>query len=364
MGTFSAGDHRFMARALRLARRGIYTARPNPRVGCVLTLGSRVVGEGWHATTGGPHAEVVALRQAGDRAKGATAYVTLEPCAHQGRTPPCADALIKHGVSRVVAASEDPFPPVAGQGVDALRAAGIETELGLLRDEARDLNRGFFSRVERGRPFVTLKLAASLDGAPAMSSGESQWITGAAARRDVHRLRASSGAILTGIGTVLADDPSLTVREFSAQFREPWRVVIDSNLRTPVAAKALGSDGNALLYCVNEGRAASLRDAGATVVRVAADGEQPSLAAVLEDLATRGVNDVLVEAGPTLAGRLLDDELIDELVIYMAPHMMGSRTLRLLETPDRQRLADRQQLEILDVRRVGVDLRVTARPET
>ncbi len=362
--SFSASDHRLMARALRLARRGIYTARPNPSVGCVLAIGADIVGEGWHAETGGLHAEAAALEQAGAKAKGATAYVTLEPCAHQGRTPPCAEALIARGVSRVIAATQDPFASVAGRGVASLERAGIPTRLGLMENQARALNRGYFSRVERGRPFVTLKLAASLDGAPAMSSGESQWITGGAARRDVHRLRASSGAILTGVGTVLADDPSLTVREFRGEYRQPLRVVVDSNLRTPVDAKIIGDDARALFYCANEDRAALLRDAGATIVRVGGDQRHVLLPEVLEDLAERGVNDVLVEAGPVLAGQLLDGELIDELVIYVAPHIMGSQTLKLFDTPGRERLGDRQPLEILDTRRVGADLRVTARPQT
>lgn len=362
--SFSASDHRLMARALRLAKRGIYTARPNPNVGCVLAVGDEVVGEGWHAETGGLHAEAAALQQAGVKANGATAYVTLEPCSHYGRTPPCADALIAQGVSRVIAATRDPFAAVAGRGVAALERAGITTQVGLMERQARALNRGYFSRVERGRPFVTLKLATSMDGAPAMKSGESQWITGNAARRDVHRLRASSGALLTGVGTVLADDPSLTVREFHGECRQPLRVIVDSTLRTPVDAKVIGNDANVLLYCATEERAEPLRSAGATVVRVAAGGERHlKLDLVLTDLAERGVNDVLVEAGPALAGQLLDHELIDELVIYLAPHIMGSQTLRLFDTPGRERLGDRQALEILGTRRVGSDLRVTARPQ-
>ena len=361
--SFSASDHRLMARALRLAKRGIYTARPNPNVGCVLAVGDEIVGEGWHAETGGPHAEAAALRQAGAKANGATAYVTLEPCSHHGRTPPCAEALIAHGVSRVIAATQDPFASVAGRGVAALKRAGITTQIGLMERQARALNRGYFSRVERGRPFVTLKLATSLDGAPAMKSGESQWITGKAARRDVHRLRALSGALMTGVGTVLADDPSLTVREFDGECRQPLRVVVDSKLRTPVDAKVIGNDANALLYCATDERAEPLRNAGATVVRVATGERHLKLDLVLNDLAERGVNDVLVEAGPVLAGQLLDHELIDELVIYLAPHIMGSQTLRLFDTPGRERLSDRQALEILGMRRVGTDLRVTARPQ-
>src|SRR6056297_2282103 len=292
---FDGHDRVCMARALRLAERGRYTTAPNPRVGCVLVRGGAVVGEGWHERAGGPHAEIVALAAAGAAARGATAYVSLEPCCHHGRTGPCTEALIEAGVARVVYGADDPNPRVAGEGAARLRAAGIDVAGGLLAAQSERLNAGFLLRMRHGRPRVTLKIASSLDGATAMASGESRWITGDAARRDVQRLRAASGAILTGIGTVLADDPRLTVRgeAFGAAPRQPLRVVLDSRLRTPADAKVLAGTG-----------------------------------AVLALLAQREINDVLVEAGPELCGAFLAAGLVDELVIYLAPHIMGSETRR------------------------------------
>lgn len=363
MTEFSANDHRFMTRALRLAARGAMTCHPNPRVGCVLVQGEEVVGEGWHAVAGEAHAEVHALAAAGLQARGATAYVTLEPCAHAGRTGPCARALIDAGVRDVVSTIEDPFPEVAGQGFQALRDAGIGVRVGLMANAARELNRGFLARVERGRPFVTLKLAMSIDGAIAMRSGESQWITGPAARADVQHLRAASGAILTGSGTVLADDPSLTVRPPLQLPRQPLRAVLDSRLRMPASARVLAGDGDCVVYCIDDDGRGALEAAGATVAKVAAAGERVSPQAVLEDLAERGINDVLVEAGPALAGALLADRLVDELVIYQSPHMMGSETRRAATTPGWLLLADRLSLAIRDRRVIGTDLRITARPD-
>ena len=359
--TFSATDSAHMARALQLAAQGRYTAHPNPMVGCVIVAGDSVVGTGHHARAGEPHAEIHALAEAGERARGATVYVTLEPCAHHGRTPPCADALVAAGVRRVVAAMQDPFPEVAGRGLARLRDAGIAVESGLLEDQAAALNRGFVSRVARGRPFVCLKVASSIDGAIAMQSGASQWITGPESRRDVQRLRARSGAILTGIGTVLADDPSLTVRDVDTGGRQPLRVVLDSRLRMPEEARMLAQPGSTLVVGAGTGDASRLEARGAEVRHFAATGGQVDACRVLEDLAARGINEVLVEAGPGLSGSLVDMGLVDELVIYQAPHIMGSETRGMFRTPGWRSLDDRRALDIIDVRRMGSDTRITAR---
>jgi diaminohydroxyphosphoribosylaminopyrimidine deaminase/5-amino-6-(5-phosphoribosylamino)uracil reductase len=353
-----------MARALQLASRGRYSAHPNPRVGCVIVKDGEITGEGWHRKTGEAHAEINALGQAGAGAAGARVYVTLEPCSHHGKTPPCADALVEAGVAQVIAAMQDPSAKVAGDGFGRLRAAGIEVRTGLLETEAMALNEGFVSRAMRGRPFVRLKLAASLDGATAMASGESHWITGAEARRDVQKLRAASGAVMTGVGTVVADDPSLTVRDpdLPTAGVQPVRAVLDTALKMPTNAKMLGLDGETLVYCVAAQGGEALETAGATVIETAAARGRVALPAVLASLAERGVNDVLVEAGPTLAGALLDAELVDELVIYQAPHIMGSETRRLVATPGWQALDQRLALDVVDLRRVGRDIRITARP--
>jgi diaminohydroxyphosphoribosylaminopyrimidine deaminase/5-amino-6-(5-phosphoribosylamino)uracil reductase len=363
VAAFSKIDSSHMARALRLAARGAYTARPNPVVGCVIAKGARIVGEGWHRRAGGDHAEIRALEASGGQAAGATAYVTLEPCAHHGKTPPCADALIEARVQRVVAAMKDPFDEVSGRGLEKLSAAGMTADVGLMEAAARALNEGFISRVSRGRPFVRLKVAASIDGATAMKSGESQWITGPASREDVQRLRARCGAIMTGIGTVLADDPSLNVRSEGLRdiVDQPLRVVLDSELRMPAAAAMLALPG-ATLICCREGRAqARLTGAGAEVVSFAEKDAKVDVAAVLRHLAEREINDVLVEAGPTLAGHMLQASLVDELVIYQSPHIMGGETRRMFDTPAWTRLASRCSLEVTDVRRVGADTRITAR---
>ncbi|MCB1844058.1 MAG: bifunctional diaminohydroxyphosphoribosylaminopyrimidine deaminase/5-amino-6-(5-phosphoribosylamino)uracil reductase RibD [Halioglobus sp.] len=351
-----------MARALQLARRGIYSAHPNPRVGCVLAVGGEIVAEGWHALTGKAHAEVLALEAASGRARGATAYLTLEPCAHTGRTGPCADALIAAGIRRVVAAMRDPFIQVAGNGFEKLRAAGLSVDVGLMQDEARALNRGFLSRVERSRPWVRLKMATSLDGATAMLNGESRWITGEASRRDVQRLRAQSGAILTGVGTVNADDPALTLRDDYAASPQPLRAVVDSRLSINRDARLLQDGGITVLFCTDDGDREGIPGASAEIVRTPANDGRPSLAAVLRNLAERKINDVLVEAGPTLTGSLLTAGLVDELVIYQAPHIMGSETRGLAATPGWSRLADRLQLQVTDRRAIGADTRITAVP--
>lgn len=332
-------------------------------VGCVLVRDDEIVGEGFHQAAGEAHAEIDALTAAGDKARGATAYVTLEPCVHHGKTLPCTDALIDAGVAEVVAALEDPFPEVAGRGFAALKSAGIRIRVGLMQTAVEELLGGFLSRVTRGRPFVRMKIASSIDGCIAMANGESQWITGPVARADVQRLRARSGAIMTGIGTVLADDPSLTVRDASLDTagRQPLRVVLDNGLRMPLSAEMLVLPGKTLIYCIDDSRRQPLLDAGAEIVKAVEDNGLVQIAAVLDDLGAREINDLLVEAGPVLAGSLIEKQLVDELVIYQAPHIMGSETMGMFRTPSWAALADRQALEITDVRRVGTDTRITAR---
>ncbi len=362
--TGSAGiDARHMARALRLAARGLWTTDPNPRVGCVIATGERVVGEGWHERAGGPHAEVVALGAAGAAARGATAYVTLEPCCHHGRTPPCTDALVAAGVARVCYAVGDPNPRVNGGGAARLAAAGIAVEGGLLQSLARALNPGFLSRMERGRPWVRLKLAASLDGRTALAGGESRWITGEAARADVQRLRARSSALLTGSGTVLKDDPRLDLRQPGAA-RQPLRVVLDSALRLPPEARICAAPGE-LLVLGAEGhaeRAEALRARGLRVELLPAAGGGLDLGAVLRRLAELEVNELQVESGPTLAGALLSGGWVDELVVYLAPALLGPDAQPLARLPALAAMEQRREFEIVEHRRIGTDLRITLRP--
>jgi len=360
MSSFTPTDHRLMAQALRLAERGLFTTQPNPRVGCVIAHGDEVVGEGFHPRAGEPHAEVFALRAAGERARGATAYVTLEPCAHHGRTPPCADALVAAGVARVVVAAEDPFPQVAGRGIGKLRAAGIAVEIGLLREASRELNIGFFSRIERGRPWVRIKLAMSLDGRTALANGESKWITGEAARADVQRWRARSSAILAGSGTVLADDPRLTAR-IDEPFAPPLRVVLDRHLRTPAGSHVLDASApTLLLHAADAAVPAHLQHTERAVVATADGGLD--LAAALALLAARGCNEVHVEAGPTLCGALLAAGLADELLLYIAPLLLGDAARPLLHLPTLQDMGARWNLRMLDQRMLGQDLRLRLRP--
>ncbi len=358
---FSAADHAFMARALQLAEQGLFTTTPNPRVGCLIVRDGVVVGEGWHQRAGGLHAEPQALAAAGGTARGSTAYVTLEPCNHHGRTPPCSEALITAGVSRVVAAMSDPNPLVAGQGLAALRAAGIVAECGLLENEARDLNIGFVARMERGRPWLRLKVAASLDGRTALENGASQWITGPAARRDGHRWRARSCAILTGIGTVKDDDPQLSVREVETS-RQPLRVVVDSRLETPLTARVLNG-GNVLVAAAvaDRARVAALEAAGAEVFLQANAAGKVDLAGLIAELGRRGVNEIHVEAGFKLNGSLLREGLVDELLIYLAPCLVGAGQ-GMFNLAALTSLDDRQRLILRDVRQVGADIRVLARP--
>jgi diaminohydroxyphosphoribosylaminopyrimidine deaminase/5-amino-6-(5-phosphoribosylamino)uracil reductase len=368
---FSAIDHALMARALRLAEQGLATTQPNPRVGCVMAQGEDVVGEGWHQRAGGPHAEIFALRAAGPLAKGATAYVTLEPCGRIGRTPPCADALIAAGIARVVIASEDAFQR-GGGALDRLRAAGIAIETGLMRDDARELNRGFFSRVERGRPWLRIKLATSLDGRTALANGESKWITGEAARADVQRWRARSSAILTGAGTARVDNPRLTVRvgkdapvnseePGAAEAVEPLRVVLDTRFVLPAGAHLL--DGSAPTLVLHAGSVrADARHAKVETAAVEMRGDRLDLGAVMTLLAARGVNELQVEAGPVLCGALFEGGLVDELLLYMAPILLGDRAKGLLTLPLLETMAARKELRVIDRREIGEDMRLLLRP--
>jgi diaminohydroxyphosphoribosylaminopyrimidine deaminase/5-amino-6-(5-phosphoribosylamino)uracil reductase len=356
-----AADNQWMALALRLAERGLYTTSPNPRVGCLLVKENKVIGEGWHERAGEPHAEVHALRAAGKLARGATAYITLEPCSHHGRTPPCADALIAAGVSRVVAAMQDPNPLVAGQGLQKLRASGIEVECGLMEASARELNIGFVSRMTRGTPWVRSKIAASLDGRTALANGESKWITGAAARRDVQQWRARSCVVLTGIGTVLADDPRLNIRDIPVE-RQPLRVVLDSELRISPDAKIL-QGGQTLIYTASSDAAKqqAIKACGADVVTLEGADGKVDLPVVLRDLGQRGINEVLVESGRQLNGALLKAGLVDELVLYLAPQLLGDAALGLAELGELTQLQQRVALQWQDVRQVGGDLRIVAK---
>jgi diaminohydroxyphosphoribosylaminopyrimidine deaminase / 5-amino-6-(5-phosphoribosylamino)uracil reductase len=364
MTDFTTTDHSHMARALQLAALGQYSTAPNPAVGCVLidTSGT-VVGEGWHRVAGESHAEVHALQMAGNRARGGTAYVTLEPCSHHGRTPPCADALVAAAVARVVVAMQDPNPRVAGQGLDRLRQAGIEAAVGLLAGHAAELNRGFVSRMTHGRPWVTVKLGISVDGRTALADGSSQWITSDQARADVQRLRARASAVVTGIGTVLKDDPALTVRDASLPLhgREPLRVVFDAKDQLPPQSK-LASDGKATLVFSAGGRP----DAGGTlrVEAIATDSAgRIDIAVALQRLAALECNEILVEAGPTLAGAFVASGLVDEIVLYLAPTILGATSQPSFVLPQPLRaLSERARFFHHDVRLVGPDLRLTLRP--
>lgn len=358
----TAADYYYMSRALQLARKGLYTTDPNPRVGCVIVKGGEVIGEGWHERAGEPHAEVHALRAAGNRASGATVYVTLEPCCHHGKTPPCSEALIKAQVTRVVVAMQDPHWRVAGQGLQQLRDADIEVETGVLETQAKVLNPGFIKRMQTGRPYVRNKLAMSLDGRTAMASGESKWITSEAARRDVQRLRARSSAIVTGVGTVLADDPSMTVRLDDIE-HQPLRVVVDTHLSMPATARMLQQPGRTLVMTCSEDEAAkeALEQAGAEVVRLPFCNNTVDMRAVLDTLGEMEVNEVLVEAGATLSGAMLQAGLIDELVIYVAPILMGDDARGLFRLPGLETMQQKIGLDITDMRAVGKDWRITAR---
>jgi len=358
---FTVADHEFMTRALRLAERGLYTTTPNPRVGCVIVRDGAVVGEGFHERAGEPHAEVFALRAAGPRAEGATAYVTLEPCSHHGRTPPCVEALIAARLKRVVAAMGDPNPQVSGGGFARLRAAGIEVLSGLLDHEAHELNIGFIARQTRGRPWVRMKVAATLDGKTALANGRSQWITGEAARRDGHRWRARTCAVLTGIGTVRDDDPQLTVRDVETP-RQPLKVLVDSKLEVPLEARIL-EGGNLLIAAAVEDRIkiAELRARGAEVVVLPNRAGKVELADLTRELARRELNEIHVEAGHKLNGSLLSEGMVDELLLYLAPDVIGDAARGMFNLPELTDLSGRRRARFHDVRRVGDDIRVLAR---
>jgi diaminohydroxyphosphoribosylaminopyrimidine deaminase/5-amino-6-(5-phosphoribosylamino)uracil reductase len=350
---FSASDYRFMSEALRLADAGLYTADPNPRVGCVLVNKGQVVGRGGHRVAGQPHAEVLALREAGARARGATAYVTLEPCSHQGRTPPCTLALIEAGVSEVVAAMVDPFPKNAGNGLEVLSKAGIRVRSGLLESAARALNPGFVSRYERGRPRLRLKLATSLDGRSAGPDGRSQWITSKAAREDTQRWRGRASALLTGIDTVLADDPRMNLRLAGVE-RTPMRIVADSHGRLPKNARLLDLPGPVLVATT---AAPAWQRQGVEWWQLPANAEgRVDLFALIEGLAARDINELHVEAGPTLSGALLEAGLVDELVVYQAPILLGAGR-PMLALPGMEKFSDRLHLKLVDSRRVGPEWR-------
>jgi len=371
VSVFSAADHAHMARALRLAERGLFSTMPNPRVGCVIVKDGAVVGEGWHQQAGGPHAEVHALRAAGgvanDAARGATAYVTLEPCSHHGRTPPCANALIDAGVARVVAAMRDPNPQVSGRGLELLTLAGVNVQVDLLENEARELNLGFISRMTRARPWLRLKTASSLDGKTALLNGESKWITGAAARADVQRWRARACVILTGSGTVLADDPQMNVREILANDvetpRQPLKVIVDSRLVTPPNAKIL--HGGAFIACAqaDPARRAALEAAGAQILELPGASGRVDLSALMLEFGRQGINEVHVEAGATLNGALLAAGLVDEWIAYIAPVAMGHAARGLFNMPELTEMAGRQAFELRDMCMVGGDIRLTLRPK-
>lgn len=359
-----ANHEYYMARSLQLAERGRYTADPNPCVGCVIVKDDTIVGEGWHQKAGEGHAEVNALAGAGDQAYQADCYVTLEPCSHFGKTPPCADALIAAGVKRVIIAMTDPNPLVSGQGIEKLQSAGIDVIVGILTEQAERLNRGFCQRMRIKRPFVRSKIAMSVDGKTAMASGESKWITGAEARQDVQKLRAESSAILTGIGTIIADNPSLTVRPEGRWYpveqaiRQPLRVIVDSQLNIPADSKVLTDSQPTLIATLTE----NTRQLDADIIQLPSQSEQVDLNVLMFELAQRQINSVMVEAGAKLNGALLQLGLIDELVIYMAPKLMGDSAKGLFHLPGLNEMSQAIDLAIMDMRAVGKDWRITLKP--
>lgn len=371
MSDLAANDARHMARALELARKGVYSTHPNPRVGCVIVRDGETVGEGWHVQAGGPHAEVHALRQAGDRARGATAYVTLEPCSHHGRTPPCAEALVEAGVARVVVAMQDPNPQVAGQGLERLRQAGIAVTCPLLATEARALNLGFLKRMEHGQPYIRVKLAMSLDGRTAMASGESQWITGPAARSAVQRLRAQSSAVLTGADSVIADGARMTVRAAElgldaettelATRRTPLRILIDGRLRVPLDAPFFQAGPALVVTCADAAAHPQYAQGGHELLSLRGDDGQVDLPKLSIELARRGINEVLVEAGASLAGAFAKQGLVDEYQLFIAAKFMGSTARPLLDWP-LERMSEAAPLQIIEMTAVGDDWRVIAVP--
>jgi len=360
---FTPADHAFMSRALQLAKKGLYTTTPNPRVGCVITRNDEIVGSGWHEKAGQPHAEINALTMAGAAAQGATAYVTLEPCSHHGRTPPCADALIRAGIARVVIAVQDPNPQVRGGGIAALEQAGIAVQTGLMRDPAEALNVGFIKRMQQKKPWVSVKMAVSLDGKTALNNGQSQWITGEAARRDGHHWRARSCAIMTGIGTIRADNPRLTVRHVPAS-RQPRKMIIDNHLAIPIDADIL-KEGDTCIFTASAGNTAKiarLERMGVHVIPTERTGQgQVNLASAMTTLAQLECNEILVEAGSALSGALIRAGLVDELIVYMAPSLLGGSARNMFQWPEFTSLEQKTTLRIMDMRMIGRDIRIIAR---
>jgi len=367
-----SNDLNYMLEAIQLAKRGWYTTHPNPRVGCVLVKNQKIIGRGWHQQAGSAHAEINALSDAKSDVKGATAYVTLEPCSHFGKTPPCCDALINTGIKRVVIAMQDPNPLVAGQGMERLKHAGIEVISGVLEKEAKTLNRGFIKRMIEKKPFVRCKMAASLDGQTALSSGESKWVTSTEARQDVQRLRAESSAILTGIGTVLADDPSMTVRDSSFNIiHQPARIIVDSQLRISASANILHQPGQVHLFVSEKAvsknaklldKYKQIQQTGALVHTIDEGDHGLNLQQILNKLAQLEFNEILLETGKTLAGSMLSAALVDELMIYLAPKLMGSEGRGMFDLSAINTMQDVMDLKIEDVRSIGKDIRITAVP--
>ena len=358
---FSSDDHAYMSQALQLAEKGLYSTSPNPRVGCVIVRDGKIVGSGWHVQTGQPHAEINALNIAGGAAQGATVYLTLEPCSHYGRTHPCAEALIRAKVAKVIIAMQDPNPLVAGKGTSLLKQSGINVLVGLMGEWAKDLNVGFVSRMINNRPWVRMKIAASLDGKTALNNGVSQWITGEAARHDGHRFRARSCAVLTGIGTVLEDDPQLSVR-FIETPRQPLRIIIDSRLKIPTTARVLRGGGELIFTTTdNKERISALKEVGAHPIILPNEKGKIDLAGLMQILADFEINELLVEAGNRLSGAFIREGLVDELIIYLAPHLIGNRAMGMLQLPELTDLSEKYNLKIKDLRMVGEDIRIMSR---
>ena len=358
---FSSDDHAYMSQALQLAEKGLYSTSPNPRVGCVIVRDGKIAGSGWHVQTGQPHAEINALNIAGRAAQGATVYLTLEPCSHYGRTHPCAEALIRAKVAKVIIAMQDPNPLVAGKGASLLKQSGINVLVGLMGEWAKDLNVGFVSRMINNRPWVRMKIAASLDGKTALNNGVSQWITGEAARHDGHRFRARSCAVLTGIGTVLEDDPQLSVR-FIETSRQPLRIIIDSQLKIPTTAKVLRGEGELIFTTTdNKERISALKEAGARPIILPSEKGKIDLAGLMQILADFEINELLVEAGNRLSSAFIREGLVDELIIYLAPHLIGNRAMGMLQLPELTDLSEKYNLKIKDLRMVGEDIRIMSR---
>ncbi|NIP18465.1 MAG: bifunctional diaminohydroxyphosphoribosylaminopyrimidine deaminase/5-amino-6-(5-phosphoribosylamino)uracil reductase RibD [Xanthomonadales bacterium] len=359
---FTEFDHLCMGEALRLAARGVNSTHPNPRVGCVIAKDGEIVGRGWHELAGGPHAEIAALQDAGERARGGTAYVTLEPCSYEGRTPPCTEALIAAGIERVVSATRDPNPKVDGGGIRRLGEAGIEVECGLMSRVSEELNPGFLRRMRNGRPWIRIKLAQSIDGRTALHNGQSRWISGAEARRDVQSWRARSSAVMTGIGTLLADNPSLDVRKVETR-RQPLRIIVDSRWRTPADARILAAPGEVLIAGLADAECPrALRAAEVERLPLPARDGHVDLAALAEELAAREVNEIQVEAGGILSGALLEERLVDEILVYQAPVLLGSGARDAFTFGPLQDMNDRVELELMETAWVGRDQRLRFAP--